>query len=251
MKKIVVLVIFLLALSGCQKVVDNKDSSKTTSSSSYSEKQIQAKITKESQEEKMKTYPAESLLKAVETKDLNEVKAILKDKTYKIDEQNDQGETPLLIATHDNQVDIAKALINAGADVNIQDHIQDSPFLYAGAQGRTEILKYMLENAKPDQKVYNRYGGNTLIPAAEKGHLETVKVLLADGSVDIDHQNKFGYTALIEAVALRDGSKVYQDIVKELLQYGANKTLRDNDGKTAADYARELGYVELQKILKD
>lgn len=80
MKKIVVLVIFLLALSGCQKVVDKNDSSKTTSSSSYSEKQTQAKITKESQEEKMKTYQAESLLKAVETKDLNEVNAILKDK---------------------------------------------------------------------------------------------------------------------------------------------------------------------------
>lgn len=94
-------------------------------------------------------------------------------------------------------------------------------------------------------------GGNALIPAAEKGHLENVRLLLADGNVDINHQNNYGYTALIEAVALRDGSKIYQDIVKELLAYDADKKLRDNYGKSAEDYAKELGYQamldELQK----
>ncbi len=90
----------------------------------------------------------------------------------------------------------------------------------------------MLENSEPDQSIVNRFGGNALIPAAEKGHLANVKLLLTDGRVDIDHQNHYGYTALIEAVALRDGSKIYQDIVRELLAHGANKELRDNQGKT-------------------
>jgi ankyrin repeat protein len=142
-------------------------------------------------------------------------------------------------------------LIKAGADVNLQDHIQDSAYLYAGAQGKTEILAFMLENSQPNQQVYNRFGGNALIPAAEKGHLDNVRLLLEEGSVDIDHQNNYGYTALIEAVALRDGSKIYQDIVKELLAYGADTMLRDKYGKTAEDYAKELGYQamldELQK----
>jgi len=39
-----------------------------------------------------------------------------------------------------------------------------------------------------------------------------------------------------------DGSKVYQGIVKELLAYGADTTLRDRYGKIAEDYAKELGY---------
>lgn len=97
----------------------------------------------------------------------------------------------------------------------------------------------------------NRFGGNALIPAAEKGHLETVKLLLADGHVTINHQNNYGYTALIEAVTLRDGSKVYQDIVSELLKYGANPDITDNYGKSAKDYANELGYGTISKLLKD
>lgn len=185
------------------------------------------------------------LLQAVSAEDLNLVQTLLDQSTAMIDEQNEKGESPLLIAVHHNMIDIAKILVDHGANINLQDHIQDNPYLYAGAQGKTEILAYMLENSEPDQSIVNRFGGNALIPAAEKGHLANVKLLLTDGRVDIDHQNHYGYTALIEAVALRDGSKIYQDIVRELLAHGANKELRDNQGKTAEDYARELGYDQL------
>lgn len=193
---------------------------------------------------------AGKLIQAVEANNLEEVQDILKDPSYSINEMNEKDESPLLIATHKNYIEIAKALIDAGADVNQQDNIQDSPYLYAGAQGKTEILAYMLENTIPDHGVYNRYGGNALIPAAEKGHIDNVKLLLADGKMDIDHQNNFGYTALIEAVALTDGSKLYQQIVQELLAYNANKELRDNNGMTALDYAKERGYTEMIEQLE-
>ncbi|MEK5330633.1 ankyrin repeat domain-containing protein [Lysinibacillus sp. FSL W8-0992] len=191
------------------------------------------------------------LIQAVEKNDVEKVLEIIQDSSYPLNETNNKGETPLLIATHENYIEVAKRLIDAGADINQQDHIQDSAYLYAGAQGKTEILKYMLEHAEPNQKIVNRYGGNALIPAAEKGHLNNVKLLLEDGKVDIDHQNKFGYTALIEAVALTDGSVVYQQIVQELLAYNANKELRDNSGKTALDYAKEMGYSKMIEMLED
>ena len=47
----------------------------------------------------------------------------------------------LLIATQRNDVALARLLIDAGADVNDRDAIEDSPFLYAGAEGRVEILE--------------------------------------------------------------------------------------------------------------
>ena len=43
-----------------------------------------------------------------------------------------------------NRVEVARLLIAAGADVNAKDAIEDSPFLYAGAEGRIEILKMTL-----------------------------------------------------------------------------------------------------------
>ncbi|WP_429939285.1 MULTISPECIES: ankyrin repeat domain-containing protein [unclassified Enterococcus] len=199
---------------------------------------------------KIMSYSPGALLEAVQNNQIETVQAILKT-DFPIDETNHRGETPLLAAVHNNQISIAKELIDSGADINKQDHIKDSPYLYASAQGKNEILSYMLEKGTADQTVYNRFGGNALIPAAEKGHLDNVKLLLADGSVDIDHQNNYGYTALIETVALRDGSPLYQKIATELLAAGADKELRDNDGKTALDYAKELNYPEMQKLLEN
>ncbi len=115
-----------------------------------------------------------------------------------VNEINDKKKTPLLIATHENDVEIAKLLIDAGANINQQDAIQDSAYLYVGAQVKTEILRYMMEHAKPNQQVRNRFCGNALTLAAEKGHLDNVHLLLTDEQVDIDHQNYYGYTALIE-----------------------------------------------------
>ena len=69
---------------------------------------------------------------------------------------------------------VARALIAAGADVNAKDDIEDSPYLYAGAEGRIEILKMTLA-AGADLKSTNRYGGTALIPAAHHGHPEAVQ----------------------------------------------------------------------------
>ncbi|KAF9404329.1 hypothetical protein HW555_014392 [Spodoptera exigua] len=247
----------LIIFSACQsKTADINQSSKESISmtteknrTSESNKPQSNSNTKNSTELANQSFVGGSLIQAVIDNDSEKVTTILQDQNYSIDEVTAKGETPLLIATHENFIDIAKQLIDAGADINLQDQISDSPYLYAGAQGKTEILAYMLDKQVPDQQKINRFGGNALIPAAEKGHLENVKLLLKDGRVAIDHQNNFGYTALIEAVALTDGSSIYQEIVNVLLEAGADKTLRDNTGRTAEDYARSLGYSELLNIM--
>jgi ankyrin repeat protein len=49
-------------------------------------------------------------------------------------------------------------LIAAGADVNAMDNNEDSPFLFAGAEGRLEILKMTVASGA-DLKSVNRCGG--------------------------------------------------------------------------------------------
>ena len=136
----------------------------------------------------------------------------------------------------------------AGADVNAKDDIEDSTFLYAGAEGRVEILRMTLA-AGADLRSTNRYGGTALIPACHHGHLENVKVLLAT-DIDVNHVNRLGWTALLEAVILGDGGKVHTEIVRLLLARGAKPGLADRDGVTPLAHAQRRGYQEMARLIR-
>jgi ankyrin repeat protein len=159
-----------------------------------------------------------------------------------------RGRTALLAATHGNHVAVARALIAAGSDVNAKDDIQDSPYLYAGAEGRTEILKMTLV-AGADLKSTNRYGGTALIPAAHHGHPDAVKVLLAT-AIDRDHVNRLGWTALLEAVILGDGGPTHSEIVRLLVEAGANVNIADRDKVTPLSHAKRRGFAAMVRILE-
>ncbi|WP_272687415.1 ankyrin repeat domain-containing protein [Providencia sp. PROV149] len=157
--------------------------------------------------------------------------------------------TPLMAATHANQIEVAQFLIEQGANVNARDAIQDSPYLYAGARGLQEILEMTLAHGA-DLKSTNRYGGTALIPAAERGHVKTVQTLI-DAGVDVNHVNRLGWTALIEAIILGDGSEKYAAIVTQLIKGGADVNLADASGKSPLALAKQKGYDNLVEILEN
>jgi ankyrin repeat protein len=167
-----------------------------------------------------------------------------------VDVRDNRGRTALLIATHRDDPAMARVLIEAGANPNIKDDIQDSPFLYAGAEGRNDILKAILDTGKADLASTNRYGGTALIPAAHHGHPETVKILLRT-AIDRDYVNNLGWTALLEAVILGDGGKVHTDIVRMLVKAKANVNIADRDGVTPLGHARRRGFTEIAKFLSE
>ena len=165
-----------------------------------------------------------------------------------LEARDDQGRTPLLIATHGNNVDAARELIEAGADVNAKDAMQDSAYLYAGARGLDEILAMTLAHGA-DLRSTNRYGGTALIPAAERGHVATVRTLLRAG-VAVGHVNRLHWTALLEAILLGDGGARHVQIVQLLLEAGADPELADGDGVTPLAHARKRGYTEIETQLR-
>ena len=165
-----------------------------------------------------------------------------------IDARDAQGRTALMIATHGNQVGAAKALIEAGANVNAKDDIQDSPYLYAGARGHQQILLMTLAHGA-DLRSTNRYGGTALIPACERGHVETVRTLIHAG-VDVNHVNRLGWTGLLEAIILSDGGPRHQQIVQLLIGAKADVNLADKDGVTPLAHAKQRGYTAMVRTLE-
>jgi len=189
----------------------------------------------------------QALIAAAEFGNLADVERLIREGAS-VKARDARGRTALLAATRNDHVAIARALIAAGADVNAKDDIDDSPYLYAGAEGRIEILKMTLA-AGADLKSTNRYGGTALIPAAHHGHPEAVRILLGT-AIDKDHVNKLGWTALLEAVILGDGGATHTEIVRLLVEAGANVNLADRDGVTPLAHARRRGFGEMARILE-
>ncbi len=187
------------------------------------------------------------LHKAAATGDVAAIRQLL-DSGAAIEARDSKGATPLLVATRGNRVGAARALIEAGADVNAKDDIQDSPYLYAGARGYLDILKLTLAHGA-DLESINRYGGTALIPASERGLVETVAALIKAG-VNVDHVNRLGWTALIEAIILGNGGSRHVEIVRLLIDAGANVNLADNDGVRPLRHARSRGYDGIVKLLE-
>ena len=163
----------------------------------------------------------------------------------------DAAGTPvLMLATIARATDAVRALLDAGADVDAQDTQRDNPFLYAGAEGLLDILT-LANEAGADPAITNRYGGVALIPASERGHVEVVRYLLAESDVDVDHVNKLGWTALLEAILLSDGGPRHQDIVRLLIEHGADVDLADGDGVRPLAHARARGQEAVAALLVD
>ena len=108
-----------------------------------------------------------------------------------------------MLAVQNNHLAVATRLIDAGANINAQAANQDTPWLLAGALGRTAMLRHMLPKG-PDFGIRNRFGGNALIPACERAHVDTVAFLVTT-PIDVNHVNNLGWTCLLEIVILGDG----------------------------------------------
>ena len=165
-----------------------------------------------------------------------------------LEKRDAQGRTPLLLAVTLDQVDIIRLLVSLGADTNAVDHRQDTPWLVTGVTGSVAALNALLPG-KPDLTIRNRFGGVSIIPASERGHVDYVRRVVQTG-IDVNHVNNLGWTALLEAVILGDGSERYQQIVRILLDAGADPHLADATGVRALQHARDRRQSEVATLLE-
>jgi ankyrin repeat protein len=216
-----------------------------------------------------------ALLATLRSAHAEELAAVLLDAGAGPEAADEQGRTPLMIASAAGETALVNLLLAHHARVDAQDHERRSALWYASAAGSRDQVTALLAAgagleaadargltvlhaaaAQPAAAVLSPLlaahvhvnarstGGDTpLLIAAATGHTEVVLALLAH-KPDLDAQNTAGDTALI--AASRGG---YLEICRLLAGAGANKALRNGAGVSAADVAAGRGFASIAKEL--
>lgn len=145
------------------------------------------------------------------------------------------GITPLSAAAFMGSVPIVELLMEKGADPKTIDNTNKAAIVYAAGRGFPAVVRVFLDHGVD---VNARYGHDLTALMWESGHSEEAGVndvteemtLFLDRGAHIDDQDDRGRTALMIAAELNHAAAV--DL---LLARGADKTIKDKQGKTASD----------------
>lgn len=135
---------------------------------------------------------------------------------------DDHHYTPLIVACQEGQLDAARVLLDAGANIDALD------------DDHTNVLHWAVYAARPAEiHMYRDIGGphDTIYEPHPTAPL--VALLIARG-VKLEVTDAGGNTALHEAV-LMDARAAAEELVKA----GANRAAKNHDGKTPLDLARD------------
>lgn len=189
------------------------------------------------------------LITAAGSGDTETVERLL-DEGASVHARDADGRTALVAAAYGNHLGAAEVLVRAGADVNAKDGTQQSAYLIStsevGDDGR--LVELTLENGA-DVRSLDSYDGTGLIRAADRGHVRIVERLL-ETETDVDHVNNLGWTALLEAVILGGGDARHTEVVRLLVEGGADPNIPDGEGVTPLGHARANGYDGMVEILE-
>lgn len=156
----------------------------------------------------------------------------------------DQSGPLLHGAANAGQIDLVRELVGQDdVDVNEKAAFGWTALLAASAQGYPEIARVLLEaGANPD--LGNVHGITPLMYGARYGNVEICSILL-EYEAELDLQDVYGMSALI--VATRDG---HQSIVELLVKAGADTALKTRRGMSALYFAYTCKQGKIAKILR-
>ena len=145
--------------------------------------------------------------------------------------QDERETTALMRALYGRHIDVARALIDKGAEVNARRGEGGTVLRDAAHAGRLDFVELLLaKGANPD--LQDTRGDTALMRAAYRGDVGMARALLEKGA-NPNLWTKGGSTALMNASQFG-----YVEVVKVLLDGGADVGAKDNDGRTALDYAK-------------
>lgn len=162
------------------------------------------------------------------------------------------GRSPLIEAIVFKKEEMAKQLIEMGADVNVRDSsFSGRTALHAAvSNGEYEVAELLLEHGA-DVNARDNGNQDTPLMVAPFAAIGMAELLIEHGA-DVNARNKFGGTALsaaagFESMFMKNG---YLELVKLLLENGAEVNVKDNFGRTPLKIAKEKGHDKIVELLQ-
>jgi ankyrin repeat protein len=140
-----------------------------------------------------------------------------------------KGELMLNLAIRDKSDAVVTYLLaNKATDVDISNKVGETPLMMASIEGNLALVKTLVEQNKAQ---INHIGWTPLHYASSTGKLEVAQYLITNGSI-IDSMSPSNTTPLM--MATLGGN---EELIKLLLDKGADLKLRNDQGLTAIDIA--------------
>ncbi|HWP10860.1 MAG TPA: ankyrin repeat domain-containing protein, partial [Ramlibacter sp.] len=112
-----------------------------------------------------------------------------------LDARDGHGRTPLHVATFARQREAIRALVQAGAGIDLLEDDRYDAVTIAAVADDEATLRLLLALGASAKQVTSRYDGTALIAAAHLGHDGVVRQLIAAGA-PLDHVNNLHWTAV-------------------------------------------------------
>ncbi|NLE15796.1 MAG: ankyrin repeat domain-containing protein [Spirochaetales bacterium] len=153
----------------------------------------------------------------------------------------------LAAAVSATKVKEIKTLLDEGADIHTQNEWGLTPIMLAAQYNPSvNVLKALLEAGADIQEAEPKYRSNSLHLAANKSASPKIIEELLKAGADLNARNYLGETALIMAV----NSNPETRIVSALLKAGADINARDYQGHSVLEYAKAAKRTYLVNQLK-
>lgn len=136
-----------------------------------------------------------TLLNYIDTEDLAGLKTFLDSRQNHVDDRDENGTTPLMVAATKGLLPIVRELLSHGADVNAQDLDNWSALICATKAGHQEIVELLVENgANIEHREMVR-----ITPASTHKDTSSSNCILITGQLDCNqlgllqrpHQHRF------------------------------------------------------------
>ncbi len=152
------------------------------------------------------------------------------------------NETPLGAASREGHSEVARVLLEYGADTEIRDDSNYNPLEWASEGGHTEIVQVFLEHGADVKAVDDSDHITALHFASSHGRLAAARVLLEHGA-DVDAKSKDNQTPL--HLAANEG------VARVLLEYGADPNVhwQGQGNRTPLHEALECDRLEVARVL--